>query len=186
MSGCKVAYVASINRASTPLTFVWNNACFNGYNNAYRPLPGDSDANDFYWGRYGLYSCYETYYDNDMATCFGICTANFGFYACGYVGWYDYGWFGGAEAGDWDSGAYNGDDTCNGLCADTFGYLASGSGDGFPFYYIPGLMQQWHGDYFQPHQDYPVYDKNGNLLGDMLPPAANWRFWGTEMDSLFQ
>ncbi len=127
--GWKVEYATSLCRDTLPLRFAWVDACFSGYVGAYRPLPGNSGANDPYDGTYGLYSCYETTDDNDMAAALGISSMNEASWACGYVGWYGLGWpdefcYGGT------SSEYPG---TLGLCGETFGLLASGSGDGFPF-----------------------------------------------------
>ncbi len=133
------------------------------------PLSGYS-ASDAYYGTYGLYSCYETLYDNDMATALGISSLNAEFYPCGYVGWYGLSWSG---YGPYD-GYVGSPDDC-GLCVDTFGQLAAGYfPDGYPFDFARNWIFENRPTYLDPNPDGLVRGR-----GPVIAPFFNWGFWGT-------
>lgn len=165
----RVRYATSLNRANTPLKFVWIDACYSGFIGAERPLHGHTDG-DAYWGDYGLYSCYETVSMNDLASAFGITS-----YAGGYVGWF-------GESAPGDPRYVGGTTPPNafaGITVDAFGTLVPGTTGSQTFEFTRQWIQDHRLTYRTPKPDEP------SSRGPLIAPFFNWRFFGNSAGKYF-
>ncbi len=171
--GWKVAYAKEeLSRSGSPFKLAWLHAGFSGRIGAYRPVTGDPGWDDYYYGKYGILSCYETTGGswNDMAEALGITEAATYSWPCGYVGLYSVGS---------ESDTYIGTAGLVGMIARAWDTLAYG----YTFEFTRDWLDKspWWEDYQAPKPDSPT-------LTDPymdVAPYFNWRFWGTPSVSLF-
>lgn len=169
-----VAYASELGRTHNPLTFVWMHACYSGRIGGHRPTEGEPGWDDFDYGKYGLFSCYDIQSWNDMAAALGITAEAALETACGYVGWYGMG----SRAWDTNGGVGPGGITYSGLLPTAWGTLANG--------YSFDFTRDWIHD-TQIYTWSPREDNTHLLQGDHIgiKPYYNWRFFGNPNVPLF-